>query len=87
MGIDVSAKTLAVAWRVLYMFALVAIRHDARVRAFYDELVARGKAPRQAIVAVMRKLLHAIWGMFKSKSRWEEERLRRSTPAVGQCAS
>lgn len=73
--------------RALYMPALVAIRHDARVRAFYDQLVARGKAPRQAIVAVMRKLLHAIWGMFKSKSRWEGERFRRSTPAVRQCAS
>ncbi|HIE69233.1 MAG TPA: IS110 family transposase, partial [Planctomycetes bacterium] len=66
--------------RALYMPALVAIRHDARVRAFYDELVARGKAPRQAIVAVMRKLLHAIWGMFKSNSRWEGERFRASTP-------
>lgn len=49
----------------LYMPALVAIQHDPNVRAFYNKLIAAGKKPMQAIVAVMRKLLHAIWGMLK----------------------
>ena len=49
----------------LYMPALVAIRHDPNVKAFYAKLVAAGKKPMQAVVAVMRKLLHAIWGMLK----------------------
>jgi len=49
----------------LYMPALVAIQHDPNVRAFYNKLIANGKKPLQAIVAVMRKLLHAIWGMLK----------------------
>jgi transposase len=49
----------------LYMPALVAIQHEPNVKAFYDKLVAAGKKPMQAIVAVMRKLLHAIWGMLK----------------------
>jgi len=49
----------------LYMPALVAIQHEPNVKAFYDKLVARGKKPMQAVVAVMRKLLHAIWGMLK----------------------
>jgi transposase len=49
----------------LYMPALVAIQHDPNVRAFYRKLIAAGKRPLQAIVAVMRKLLHAIWGMLK----------------------
>ena len=48
----------------LYMPALVAIRHHQNVKAFYDKLIARGKKPLQAIVAVMRKLLHAIWGVW-----------------------
>jgi transposase len=48
----------------LYMPALVAIRVDARTRAFYEALLARHKYPKQAIVAVMRKLLLAIYGMF-----------------------
>jgi transposase len=49
----------------LYMPALVAIQHEPNVRAFYSKLVATGKKPMQAVVAVMRKLLHAIWGMLK----------------------
>jgi transposase len=49
----------------LYMPALVAIQHQPNVKAFYDKLIAAGKKPMQAVVAVMRKLLHAIWGMLK----------------------
>jgi transposase len=49
----------------LYMPALVAIQHDPNVKAFYGKLVGAGKKPMQAVVAVMRKLLHAIWGMLK----------------------
>lgn len=49
----------------LYMPAVVAIRHEPNVKAFYNKLVAAGKKPMQAVVAVMRKLLHAIWGMLK----------------------
>jgi len=48
----------------LFLPALVASRHEPRVRAFYEKLLARGKKPMQALVAVMRKLLHAIHGMF-----------------------
>ena len=47
------------------MPALVAVRHDPHVRAFYEHLLARGKAKMQALVAAMRKLLHAIFGIFK----------------------
>ncbi|HEY1460005.1 MAG TPA: IS110 family transposase [Casimicrobiaceae bacterium] len=49
----------------LYLPALVAIQHEPNVKAFYDKLIAAGKKPLQAVVAVMRKLLHAIWGMLK----------------------
>lgn len=48
----------------LYMPALVASRHDPNVKAFYEKLVAKGKTKMQAIIAVMRKLLHAIHGML-----------------------
>jgi len=47
------------------MPALVAVRHQDHLRAFYDHLLARGKSKLQALVASMRKLLHAIFGMFK----------------------
>jgi transposase len=54
--------------RVLYMPALVAVQHNRHVRAFFEKLVARGKTPLQAYVAVMRKLLHAIYGMFTTRT-------------------
>lgn len=41
----------------LYMAALSAMRHEPRLRDYYQGLRARGKAAKVAIVAVMRKLL------------------------------
>lgn len=43
--------------QVLYMAALSALRHEPRLREFYQGLRARGKPAKVAIVAVMRKLL------------------------------
>jgi transposase len=61
----------------LYMPALVAIQRDRHVKAFYDQLVARGKAPMQANVAVMRKLLHALHAMLRAGTRFESHKFRR----------
>jgi transposase len=61
--------------RALYMPALVAIRHQPHLRAFYQHLLARGKTKMQALVAVMRKLLHAIFGMFKHQQPFDGARL------------
>ncbi|MDB4699050.1 transposase [Candidatus Latescibacteria bacterium] len=61
----------------LYMPALVAIRHQANIQAFYDKLIAAGKKPLQAILAVMRKLLHAIWGVWKYDQDFDGEKFYR----------
>jgi transposase len=50
----------------LYMPALVASRCEPHLRGFYEHLVAAGKKKRQALTAVARKMLHAIFGMFRS---------------------
>ena len=63
--------------RALYMPALVASRYDPHVKAFYEQLVAAGKTKLQAIVAVMRKLLHAIYGMLKTDTDFEGAKFRR----------
>jgi len=57
--------------RALYMPALVAIRRQPNLHAFYEHLRARGKAKMVALVAVMRKLLHAIFGMFKHQTAFD----------------
>lgn len=63
----------------LYMPALVAIRCQPNTAAFYQRLLARNKEPLQAIVAVMRKLLHAIFGMLRHDEPFDGARLF-STP-------
>ena len=51
---------------VLYMAALQASRHNHRFRAFRKSLEDRGKTPKQAIIAVARKLLVILNAMLKS---------------------
>jgi transposase len=60
--------------RALFMVALTAVRVDEHVKAFHEKLIARGKKPIQALVAVMRKLLHSIWGMFRSNTPFDGAR-------------
>lgn len=70
--------------RALYMPALSASRHEPHVAAFKDHLVThKGLKKIQAIVAVMRKLLHAIHGMLKTGTPFEGARFRAlsNTPA------
>jgi transposase len=59
----------------LYMPALVASRYEPHLRAFYQRLLSRGKTKRQAVLAVARKLLHAIYGMFRSGQNYDGTRL------------
>lgn len=50
----------------LYMPALSAMRYNPVLRAFADRLRARGLAGKAIVVAVMRKLLHLVFGVLKS---------------------
>ena len=59
----------------LYMPALVAVRHDPHFRGFYQHLQAAGKLKMQALVAVMRKLLHALHAMFASHQPYDGSKL------------
>lgn len=52
----------------LYMPALVALKHNPDIKAFGQRLLLAGK-PRMLVVgAVMRKLIHIIFGVLKSGS-------------------
>ena len=63
--------------RALYMPALVAFQHDVHVAGFYRHLIVKGKPGKVAVVAVMRKLLHAVWGMFRTAQPWDGARFYR----------
>jgi transposase len=50
----------------LFMPALTAMRYNPVLRAFAERLRARGVAGKAIVVAVMRKLLHLVYGVIKS---------------------
>lgn len=50
----------------LYMPGLVARRHNPLLIVFAERLLASGMAPKAVIGAVMRKLVHLIYGVVKS---------------------
>ena len=70
---------------ILYMTALSAIRHDRGARAFFLRLVARGKKRMQALVAVMRKLLHGIWIVLQRRLAFDSVVLFASALAQAEC--
>ena len=55
----------------LFMPALCAARFEPSVRAFYEQLLARKKVKFVAIVAVMRRLLRALWVMLLRKTTFD----------------
>jgi transposase len=57
--------------QLLYWCAISAMRHDAHFQAFAQRLRARGKPSKVIIVAVMRKLLHIVYGVWKSQSPYD----------------
>ena len=55
----------------LYMPALVAIRFNADLKTKYEQLIKAGKAPKQAITAVMRKLIILANALLKKGRQWQ----------------
>lgn len=56
--------------RLLYMGALVAIRYNSGLKAFYEKLVAKGKPAKVGIVAVMRKMTITLNAMVRDNKDW-----------------
>jgi transposase len=68
--------------QALYMPALCASRHEPHVAGFKNHLVnRRGLKKIQAVVAVMRKLLHAIHGMLRTQTAFDGARFRELSAA------
>ena len=57
----------------LYMAALVASRSHPRTKAEYKAMLAAGKPPKVAFVAIARKLLVALNQMVAEKKTWTED--------------
>jgi transposase len=59
--------------QALYMPALVAMRFNPDLKTKYNQLLAAGKAPKQAITAVMRKLVILANALLKKGLKWQEK--------------
>lgn len=60
----------AVVRTALYMAALAATTWNPVIKAFYHQLLARGKAKKVALVACMHKLLSILNAMVKQRTPW-----------------
>jgi transposase len=60
---------------VLYMAALVGTRYNPVLRAFYQRLLASGKAKKVALTACMHKLLLILNALLRQQTSWDAARL------------
>ena len=63
-----------IARSILWMVALGYLKVP-EFRAFYERLIARGKAHKQALMAVVRKLLMIAYAMLKHNTPYDPNRL------------
>lgn len=66
--------------KAFYMPAIVAKRYNPIIKAFCARLEAAGKAKMQVIGAAMRKLIHIIYGVLKSKKPFDAGWTHKSPP-------
>ena len=52
--------------KALYMPALTALQHNAAAKALRERMIEAGKHKKMAVIAVMRKMVHWIYGVLKS---------------------
>src|SRR5712671_712483 len=68
--------------RVLYMAVVAAVRSNPVIKNFYAQLRARGKYPKSALTACMRKLLVILNAMLHNNTHWHATALTSSTSTL-----
>ena len=58
--------------KILYMAALVAVRYNPEMKAYFQCLIEKGKPFKVALVAVMRKIICILNAMIKHKIAWQD---------------
>ena len=56
--------------KALYFPAIVAKTHNPLFKKFTQKLSSKGKSPKVIIVAIMRKLLHVVFGVIKNNTQF-----------------
>ena len=60
---------------LLYMAALSGRRYNPPIRAYFEHLLAKGKAKKVALIACARKLLVCLNAMVKNQQCWDETKV------------
>jgi transposase len=55
----------------LFMGAMVAVKHNPILKAFYERLIAAGKPKMVALIAVARKLLTILNALIRDQKPWQ----------------
>jgi transposase len=53
------------------MGAMVAVKHNPILKAFYERLIAAGKPKMVALIAVARKLLTILNAIIRDQKPWQ----------------
>ncbi|BCU11141.1 hypothetical protein MAN88_17050 [Microcystis aeruginosa] len=64
----------------LYMGAVVAMRHNPVIKAFYERLVGRGKSKKLALTACVRKILVILNAMVRPNQPWQQQTIYNLVP-------
>ena len=56
------------------MSVLVAVRHNAQMKAFYERLKKNGKHTTAAQIAVMKKLILLAFSLYKNDERYDPQK-------------
>ena len=57
----------------LYMPAMVALKHNERIRSWAEGLAGRGKLGKQIIAAAIHKLVRLAVGVLKTKTAFRTD--------------
>jgi transposase len=72
--------------RVLHLPALAVIRHTERYKAIFVRIVGRNGIKMKAVVAVQRKLLEMAYTIYKTKTPYDIDFLKKPTEKNLECA-
>jgi len=70
-GFHMSKKGSGRMRRILYMAVMSAIQWDPMFKELYENYLEKGRAKKDALCILMHKLLRIIYGMLKSKKKYD----------------
>lgn len=70
----------------LYMCAVASSTHDPAMHAYAQRLRQRGKPAKVVLTAVMRKLLHMVYGILKTEEIYDPSKAFSQTPLTSAAA-